>query len=179
MGAQGVGKTTLLDALSRLYSNLKPMPSIQRELASRGFVRLNEDGDEESQRLLFDANLYSIVCNDNIITARSPIDVLAYTKDLYFNGDLRSRELAYQLKMTKQWLSSLRQDDILLYIPIEFEPKADGVRSIDPVYQECIDKRIKNRLDEFGCAYTEVKGEFQERLDTAILAIEAARNSAK
>ena len=143
-GAQGVGKSTLVNILldSPLYSNYTRASNPQRILKT--FAKdfnINELTTTLSQTSIAAVYSTEIISRDNYISDRSLIDVFAYTvasKNI-------SKDDKYNIINT--FSPIINQYDIVFYIPIEFNTEEDGIRNTDITYRDLIDTHIKGMLN--------------------------------
>ncbi len=160
VGAQSTGKSTIL----KHYESLGHIPVITevvRKLTKQG-VKINEQGDNKGQELIFDT-YYDLLSQDNYMSDRGLVDVLAYTKYLYKRGKISERTINEQKHCLKIFNQS--HDDILyVYFPIEFEVVDDGVRSLDEGFRHEIDQNIQNILTDNNIPYLKVSGSVEERI---------------
>jgi nicotinamide riboside kinase len=175
-GAQGTGKTTLLNQLTeesiKFDSDIdfKIITNVVRNLVGREGVQINKRGNSASQNLIF--NEYLKIFNGidphiDWVSDRSLIDVVAYTKYLYEHKKASRKCYESQLQLLELWYEeNLRaKDTIFVYFPIEFEVVNDGVRSLDEDYRKEIDKNIKDILTEINANYYIMEGTQDERLE--------------
>lgn len=161
-GAQGTGKTTLLNSCKNMQINL--ITEVARKLYKNGIIKINENGDEISQRILF--NEYKKLLSDthNYISDRGLTDVFSYTEYLKNKNIISENFYNKQLNDLKEFLINNR-DIIYIYLPIEFEIKCDGIRSLNKEFQYDIDKIIKNNLIKLNIDFIEIKGTVEDRID--------------
>ena len=86
-GAQSVGKTTLLNALrsEKCFWGYNIRNEVTRTVKSYG-IDINENGSDISQMLIMKEHIYNLVMFDDMITDRTSLDGLVYTKWLYNQG---------------------------------------------------------------------------------------------
>lgn len=149
LGAQGVGKSTLVSAFKDKYYTID---NIARSVAQQGGT-INRNGTLSSQRKIFRNYLQALNTDKDYISTRSTIDVVAYTIFLYikesnkFKKFLLWLEYCRELIITKLWLIR-NKDIVIVYIPIEFEIKDDSIRDTDKNYQKTIDLIMYNLFQE-------------------------------
>lgn len=150
LGAQGTGKSTLVNYFKE---QCRVVDGIARRVIAHGGAS-NQNGDSYSQRRIF--NDYMEALRGDYLSTRSMIDVYAYTQYLVQHYELvpynpfsvgeyilLKIELWRELYLIKKWLSK-NPDVIICYIPVEFDPVEDGVRSIDKEYQRAINKNMND-----------------------------------
>jgi predicted ATPase len=169
VGAQGTGKTTFCQALQRRVGGVF-IPSTAREALKYGY-KLNYEADPISQLLTTVSRIAAETDADNthklIISDRTPVDSLAYTKyqidhvwdaedgnDFYWKV---SRDIVRQHMVNAGYT---------IYVPITFAIHDDGVRSPDLAYQKAIDENVRELLDELQVKHLVMPaGSVQERVD--------------
>lgn len=161
-GTISCGKTTLVNALKELpefkdYSFATERSKYLRDLG----IPLNTDSTIKGQ-IVFLAERASELIQENIITDRTVIDVIAFThlaKSIpHYIGD-EFEQLASNL---------IKEYDYIFYVsPIGVKLEDNGVRTTDPIYREKIDKEIrkiistnKNKIKNL----TEISGTIEERI---------------
>lgn len=163
-GAQGVGKTTVLNHFKNLGYNV--ITEVVRKLAKEG-VNINEMGDVDGQKRIFKEYQRLLKSKKGYISDRGLIDVASYTFSHALvenddNGPLR--KLADKQFLTLEKFYKENPDIIVCYVPIEFPVIDDGVRSTDENFRNEIDFLIKNILDCAQIPYVEVTGTIEERI---------------
>lgn len=176
IGAQGTGKTTLLNQLveeSIKFDsgiNIKTITNVVRSLVESEGIKINKKGNSTSQNLIFDEYLKIFSNVDPYIdwvSDRSLIDVVAYTKYLNTRNKVSLKRYEQQFNILKLWYenSPIAKNTIFVYFPIEFNVVEDGVRSVDEEYRREIDNNIKSILEELGVNYYIMEGTREERLE--------------
>ena len=177
VGAQGTGKTTLLNQLVeesiKLDSgiNIKTITNVVRNLVESEGIKINKKGSSTSQNIIFEKYFDIFTSLDGYIdwvSDRSLIDVVAYTKYLYDHKKASKKCYEAQIKWLKLWYERdpKIKNTIFVYFPIEFEVVDDGVRSVDEKYRQEVDNNIKSILEELGINYYVMEGTREERLET-------------
>lgn len=156
LGAHGTGKSTLVNLFKDKYTVID---NIARKVIASGGAS-NESGTVTSQRQIFNDYLGAL-SQENFLSTRSVIDVLAYTAYLgqkcevnwldpksqenYKNILLELREEQLEVKL---WLEK-NPDIVFCYVPVEFDPVEDGVRSVDKNYQKNIDLIMRCLFEQY------------------------------
>jgi len=161
-GTMSVGKTTLVNALKELpefkdYTFATERSKYLRDLG----IPLNTDSTIKGQ-IVFLAERASELMVENIITDRTVIDVMAFTRAAksipYFMCD-QFEELAFNL---------IYEYNYIFYIsPEGVEIEDNGVRTIDPEYRIEIDNNIKRLLDKYPHKFRRlhhISGTTEERI---------------
>lgn len=147
-GAQGVGKTTLLNALSKddKFSNLKVRDEVTRWVRGLG-LPINESGTDTTQLIIAQRHIYNIYMFDEFITDRTILDCLVYTEWLYKQGKVAASTLEEIQLIFKRLIFDY---DYLFYIKPEFQLANDGVRSTNIDFRDDIvdlfEYHIKNDI---------------------------------
>jgi deoxyadenosine/deoxycytidine kinase len=162
-GSMSVGKTTLVNALEKdpKFSNYKFATERSKYLRDLG-IPLNTDSTLKGQTV-FLAERCSELFEPSIITDRTIIDVMAFT-NLAKSITVKDADLfeKYASKMLGEY-------DYIFYIPSAGIPIEDnGVRTIDPIYREAIDKNIQKLLNKYSKNIKQVhtiQGTTEERIE--------------
>jgi len=161
-GTISVGKTTLVNALKKLpeFAGYEFKTERSKYLRDLG-IPLNTDSTLKGQ-IVFMAERSSELMFENMITDRTVIDVMAFTRLAksipYFIADDFNDAVS----------SLLREYDYIFYVsPEDVELEDNGVRVVDAHYRNQIDKEIqqlitrhKNKLKN----YAELSGTTEERV---------------
>lgn len=133
-GAQSVGKTTLLNALrsENLFKGYSICNEVTRRVKEYGF-RINENGDDITQRLIMQEHIVNVFLHDNMITDRTALDGVVYTT--YLNN--KSKVSVPTLLFAQEVFNKLKYSyDLFFYIKPEFDIEDDGVRSTDKDFRD-------------------------------------------
>ena len=143
-GTMSVGKTTLVNALKELpeFADYEFRTERSKYLRDLG-IPLNTDSTLKGQ-FIFMAERSSELYLDNMITDRTIIDVMAFTRLAnsipYFMADALNDAAA----------PLLREYDYIFYVsPEGVELEDNGVRAIDAQYRIEIDKEIIKLLERY------------------------------
>ena len=159
-GTMSVGKTTLVNALKELseFKNYKFRTERSKYLMEMG-LPLNTDSTFKGQ-IVFSAERAAELMQENIITDRTIVDVIAFAN---LSESMTDGEKFY-LGATIQPL--MHEYDILFYVsPEGVEIEDNGVRETDADYRMAIDKEIKSILSMHRSNFIEIKGNTKERID--------------
>jgi len=155
VGSHGSGKTSLAKHLMESYAEFKNfvyVPSSARRLER--FVPINKEATPSSQLYITasriaDEEELSGSGRSSILSDRTPLDSLAYTH--YQNEKVwAGKEKA--LMHTSELLvrRAMRDYDEIVYFPVYWEPKDDGVSLADADYQKEIALYMNMYLTRFG-----------------------------
>lgn len=159
-GAQGTGKTTLMNALAT--DGTKTL-SIAREQAIEAGWSPETGSSEDYQKKLYASLLKAISSKKNYISDRGLSCVAAYTFNGAISGSISKKTADNQyIKLVK--FHTENPDVLLVYLPIEFELEEDGTRNADKADQKKMDFLIKNLLDTSGVNYITATGSVEERV---------------
>lgn len=171
VGAQGVGKTTLMKELERrgdsFWQQHKFLYEMVRSLTKHGF-KINEGGNDLSQRVIMLELFAAAHLNDNHVADRCVLDSLAYTCWLYERGLVSADTYAFAVNAVNRCLPLY---DLIFYIKPEFDLVDDGIRSINKQYQTEIDGWFDTLVKSPGCSYVLLTGDVESRLDQIDFAI--------
>ena len=162
-GTISVGKTTLVNALRELpeFADYEFRTERSKYLRDLG-IPLNTDSTLKGQ-FIFMAERSSELYLDDMITDRTIIDVMAFTRSAhsipYFMADALNDAAA----------PLLREYDYIFYVsPEGVELEDNGVRAIDAEYRKEIDKEIKKLLEKYRTKIpnlAELSGTTEERIE--------------
>ena len=158
-GTMSVGKTTLVKALKELpeFKNYTFRTERSKYLMEMG-IPLNTDSTLKGQ-LVFAAERASELMQENIITDRTVVDVMAFA-DLSTSMDSAHK---HYLNATLYYL--IKEYDILFYVsPEGVEIEDNGVRETDAEYRMAIDSKIKSIIQMFRGNAITIKGTTEERI---------------
>ena len=172
-GAQSVGKTTLLNAIRSepVFKGFEICVEVTRRVRSYGFS-INENGNDVTQKLIMHEHIVNIFMHSDMITDRTVLDGLVYSKYLRNHSKISADTLDYVYKIYSQCIGKY---DLLFYIPPEFELEDDGIRSIDVSFRNKIVESFENVIDTHGLSVVRLTGCLRERLDKVIETYNAAR----
>ena len=160
-GTMSVGKTTLVNALKELpeFKDYKFSTERSKYLSSLG-IPLNTDSTFKGQ-IIFGAERAAELMQENMITDRTVIDVMAFCKLSKSMKDYEKQDLNEAL-----WYL-IGDYDIIFYVsPEGVKIEDNGIREIDPEYRDAIDKEILSLLQIWGAATKVIKlsGTTKERI---------------
>ena len=158
-GAQGTGKTSVMEALPASWPKIK---GVTRKTIAENNLTINQDSTDRSQTAIFDAYSDALSVDKDFISERSLFDVLAFTQYQYCSGKVSKKVFLDQLEQTKKFVQD-NPDALYIYFPVEFDPQDDGQRSTDPEYQHAIDAFIRMSIGMFPIKYINVSGSVSER----------------
>lgn len=159
-GAQGTGKTSVMDALPDNFNKIR---GVTRNVIKEKNLTINEYSDNASQKHIFDAYEHQLTSADNYIAERGLIDVYAYTMSRVKAGKCSPTLAETQLSKIEGF-NHKNPEAIYIYFPIEFDIVEDGVRSMNKEFQKEIDEIIHKALLETGCNYFSVSGTVEQRV---------------
>ena len=173
-GAQGTGKTTLANLLTK--QGFEKIPSVTRSLIEQGKLSAEETSQgatPKTQKIIFDEYYKIFRERKAIVSDRFLTDVFAYTKFIYKRDDdedalaylHREREKIDQLAYEQRLLYG-DADAVVFYCPIEFEVENDGLRDTDEEYRKNIDEYIKKELVRQCIRFHVLRGSVEERMET-------------
>jgi hypothetical protein len=161
-GTVSVGKTTLVNALKELpeFKDYKFATERSKYLRDLG-IPLNTDSTLKGQTI-FLAERCSELINENIITDRTIIDVMAFT------NCAKSVELGEKINFEEYASQFIEEYDWIFYVSPAGVPIEDNnVRATDTDYRNTIDNMIKylcssklNEIKNFGI----ISGSTEDRI---------------
>ena len=159
-GTMSVGKTTLVNELAKLpeFKDYTFRTERSKYLMEMG-IPLNTDSTLKGQ-LVFAAERASELMQENIITDRTIVDVMAFA-DL--SKSMEAHEKHY-LTSTLYYL--IKEYDVLFYVsPEGVKIEDNGVRETDAEYRMAIDSKIKSITQMFRGNVITIKGTTEERIE--------------
>ena len=162
-GTMSVGKTTLVNALKEIddFKDYNFATERSKYLSSLG-IPLNTDSTLKGQTI-FLAERCAELINENIITDRTVIDVMAFTKNAK-TIDFKDKE--YFEDYARIFVGEY---DYIFYIsPVGIPIEDNGVRETNEQYRELIDETILHLLRTYGHRCKNVimlKGSTDERIE--------------
>ncbi len=144
-GTMSVGKTTLVNALkeTKQFKDYNFATERSQHLMSLG-IPLNTDSTLKGQTV-FLAERCGELMQDNIITDRTILDVMAFT--------MNAKSISYQDKEAFETYASefIREYDYIFYIsPYGLEIEDNGIRETDEHYRDLIDFTITTLIKRHG-----------------------------
>lgn len=141
-GLHGTGKTTLLNALREVnaFRGYAFCDEVTRWVKSLGFD-INEAGGDQTQMLIVMKHIYNLTRNDYMITDRTMLDCLVYSRFLR-EIDQISQETLDNVRDIYE--KTINKFDRIFLLKAEFNMEDDGVRSVNPVFRD----RISEIFDE-------------------------------
>lgn len=171
-GTHGVGKTTLAYSLADRFKDRTVVVNsrLARTLINQGYP-LGKAATTESyiQYIIkqLRAEQAADAC-DLFISDRTLLDPLAYA--LVNRPDSAVPESTIAL-LEAAWLLERRQYDLYVFVPIEFDAQADGVRPEGKDYRIAVEDQILALLDENNVHYTRVSGPLRARTEQVLQAL--------
>lgn len=169
VGSFSTGKTTLAEAVAEPLE-LPLLPEVAREVAALGF-KLDKDATVEVETLIFLRQLRNEMTHEHFVGDRSLIDVMAYAGWVLDNQE-RRKEFALWDACVEVATHHLRsQYTHVFYLPIEFGIVPDGLRPLDPDFQQEIDERMRGLLETHAIRYETLTGTVEERVERLLKSV--------
>ncbi|MFN2642234.1 MAG: AAA family ATPase [Actinomycetota bacterium] len=163
VGSFSTGKTTLASAVAEPLG-LPLLPEAAREVVALGF-KLDKDATPETETLIFLKQFYNEMSHPEFVGDRSLIDVMAYAGWVLDNREW-TKEMTLWEECQKIASHHLRsQYSHVFYLPIEFPIVPDGLRPMDPDFQNDIDRRMLEILDTNAIKFETLTGSVEERIE--------------
>jgi nicotinamide riboside kinase len=165
-GAQSVGKTTLLNALrsEKFFNDYIICDEVTRRVKSYG-LPINEDGTDNTQRLIMNEHIYNVFMFNNMLTDRTALDGLIYSKYLYKQNQISISTLKHVRQVfDKVW----PEYDHVFYIEPEFDIVDDGVRSVDVNFRNEIADLFETTIEKEKLSMHRVRGSVRNRVNSII-----------
>lgn len=169
-GAQSVGKTTLLNGLRSeiIFKSYAVCNEVTRKVLSYG-LPINESGSSITQKLIMQEHIVNVFMHDKMITDRTALDGLVYTKYLHRKGTVDADTLNYAWNVFhKVW----PHYDHVFYIEPEFEIEDDGVRSVDTNFRDAIVELFNQVIEKEGLNVIRLTGSVRNRINMVVNILE-------
>lgn len=155
-GAHGTGKTTLSKHIAG-RERYRYLPETPFQAFQRGFT-MNETTSMAAELWMFAKQVEQEQnAGEDWVADKCMIDLLAYA--VHFFPD----DKALLNVLTRVARQSFDRYQIILYLPIEFAIEDDGFRSLDPQFQEDIDRKIQGILSMYHMPHHRLTGTREER----------------
>ena len=161
-GTVSVGKTTLVNALKELpqFKDYHFATERSKYLRDLG-IPLNTDSTLKGQTV-FLAERCAELINENLITDRTIIDVMAFTQSS------KSIDYVDKERFRKYAADFIKEYDYIFYIsPDGVDIEDNGVRETDAEYRDLIDFTIRHFIDTYNSKLKtcrRIKGSTDERI---------------
>lgn len=162
-GAQGVGKTTLLDVMEKCFTlplHFNYVRNFTRGLAEQGY-EINKLGTDDTQLAIMNLHKHYIDCDQNIIVDRCALDGLVYTTYLHNKGQVNHATLEACRDIFKYCFGKY---DVVFYLVPEFPITGDEYRSGDFLYQKEIADIFEKIVEEYQLQVIRLTGTVGDRL---------------
>ena len=172
VGSHGVGKTTLIEEiLNRKLFTYDHIHGIPRTIISKGFPMGKSSTVDayvnyiaaqfKAERAAMDSE------NSVLISDRTTLDATAYAR---VNALLpRPYVPDYFVEMLHEvWLKEALLYDIVVFVPVEFPMKSDGIRDEDEKYRTDVGMEIEQLLLTDSIPFIKATGSLDERVDTVL-----------
>lgn len=168
-GTHSTGKTTLLHALrsESLFEGFEVCDEVTRWVKQLG-VDINENGTDVSQDLVMMKHVYNLYMFDDMLTDRTSLDGLVYTRALHARGVVSDKCLR---RTHSVFAKTIDEYDFLFYIVPEFEIADDGVRSTDKEWQEAIRLIFDETIDHYKLPVISISGSVRQRVEQVLFHI--------
>ena len=166
-GAQGVGKTTLLDILEKCFEFKLPFKFIRnltRDIAKKGYG-INENGNGITQELIMKAHKELLNSSYDIVVDRCVLDAFIYTLYFYRQGKVSKEVLSNCEDVFREYINKY---DYIFYIKPEFPITGDDYRSAEINYQNDIAALFEEIIKEYNIPVISLTGTVGTRLATVL-----------
>ena len=163
IGSHGVGKTTLCYDLAARLKRRNVDVEVVREVARRCPLPINQDTTTAAQSWILHTQISweieAAAGHDVVLCDRSVLDNYCYM--VHAAGAHPMWEVVFD-----HWLSTY---DLLVHVPVWSRPSYDGVRAVDPAFQEEIDVLLEGMITARDLRPLRLELGHQERWATDIL----------
>lgn len=164
MGAQGTGKTTLVDKFLVDYPHYHRYLNIQRYLKSTFDLSINDEATFTTQFAISTFFAIDLHRHINYIADRTIIDTFVYASSC---PTITSEQIQF---IINTYSKCIDEYDYIFYTPIEFTPPEDGFRKTDTEYRYLIDSCFQKYLIQYTNIIT-LTGTVEQRYNTILQTI--------
>lgn len=157
-GAQSVGKTTLINSLKNIITDIEFKGEITRTIQSLGF-NINEAGTDSTQLEIMKYHLKYLEA-DNCVYDRTVLDGLVYTEFLYNHNQVHKSTF---LSAYTDYMNNINKYDILFYIKPEFDIEDDCQRSTNIEFRNEIVKLFNYYIEKDNIPVIILSGDVEAR----------------
>jgi hypothetical protein len=144
IGSHGVGKTTLCFELAAALKRRNMDLEMVREVARRCPLPINQETTVAAQEWILHTQvaweIEACASHETVLCDRSVLDNYCYL--VHAAGTIRAWEQFFD-----HWLPTY---DLLVHVPICGHPSFDGVRAVDPSFQETIEVYLEGMVAARG-----------------------------
>ncbi len=168
VGSHGVGKTTMIEEIIKLdlftYDHIHGIP---RSIINKGFpMGKSSTVDSFVNYILeqFKAERMAELSENRVLFSdRTTLDASAYAR---VNALIpRPYVPEYFVEMLHEvWLRESQFYDLIVYVPVEFPMKSDGIRDEDEAYRKDVCVEIENLMLSDGISFLKATGELEDRV---------------
>ena len=146
IGSHGVGKTTLCYGLAARLKAADTSLDVVGEVARRCPLPINKGTTLEAQSWI----LHSQIADE--IVAGSRYDVVICDRSVLDNFVYLLLSSGPQPEMEQLVGSWTRTYNLLVHVPVLHDPRADGLRSTDPIFQRAVHERLNVEIARYRCS---------------------------
>ncbi|MFV2072849.1 MAG: AAA family ATPase [Thermoanaerobaculales bacterium] len=140
IGSHGVGKTTLCFELAAALKRRNVDLEMVREVARRCPLPINQETTVAAQEWILHTQISweieADATHEMVLCDRSVLDNYCYL--VHAAGSVRAWE-----QFLDHWMATY---DLLVYVPVCSRPSFDGVRAVDPGFQEQIELLLEGMI---------------------------------
>jgi nicotinamide riboside kinase len=168
-GAQGTGKTTLLNELKQMFpyspdsymgAQYTFIDEITRNMLKHG-LSINEKGTDVTQLLIMNSHLKNVLAG-NVVMDRCALDGVVYTRYLHNRGQVSDWVMDYAERVFQMIISEY---DYIFYLVPEFDLKDDGTRSTSIDFRNQIVDIFNTYILECEIPVIRLTGNLQQRIN--------------
>lgn len=163
-GSQGVGKSTLIKELKKIYPDFIYQKEFVRSILKKSDVNR---ADYSSQRKILDAQKKFLLKPYNSISDRGPLDSISYTNLLRSQGlsDMTDKEFN-ELEEESRTILQSSDVSIIFFLPIEFSLIDDGYRTMDEDQRNDVEDIMLDYINKWNLSHKVkmLKGDVDSRV---------------
>ena len=161
-GTQSTGKTTLLNVLrsEKHFKEYQVNDEVTRWVRSLG-IDINEAGSDISQELIMMKHLWNVIMHEDMITDRTALDGLVYSKWLFYNDKISQSMMN---KVQSSFEKIIDFYDFIFFLSPDFPLEDDGVRSTSNQWRDEIHDMFLQEIEAGKVNVIPLKGSITERV---------------
>lgn len=165
-GTQSTGKTTLLNALrsEKIFKDYAICDEVTRWVKSIG-VNINENGSDITQELIMMKHIHNVFMYDDMLTDRTAIDGLVYSKWLYNKNKINTVTLE---NVKRVFYKLIGKYNYIFFIEPEFNIEDDGIRSTDVQFRDEINDIFIAVIKEKNIPVIKITGSVRQRVNQVL-----------
>jgi len=168
-GAQCTGKSTLLSAVHKHYSDVLFVPEVTRLVKHKAGVEINENGDDVTQLLILAEHLQNVYYNPDMVKIldRCALDGMVYSTWLLHMGKITPETHGHSVVLFERLVKCYTK--VFYTMPFSMSITDDGERSINVDFRNEILNMFEDAISQYSNVLKDklirVEGTVSERVE--------------